>query len=237
MSYCVNCGVKLEQSLETCPLCHTPVINPNSIKSATPTPSNSPFAEMRGEVEPVNKKDIFSWLTIVFASIAVGCLLLNLTLYKGSPWSIPVIGTCILMWVFFCPRMYDNRIPLSVSLIVDVICIALYSYFLTFLTENDLWFFELAVPITIMLSILLLIFFFLYACVSRNLLATVLYFFIEAGFFSIALERFIDQFLGLPLQIGWSAVVFYLCLLISIGLASVLSIRRLRQNAKKIFHI
>ena len=32
MSYCVNCGVKLEESLTKCPLCNTPVINPNILK-------------------------------------------------------------------------------------------------------------------------------------------------------------------------------------------------------------
>ena len=32
MSYCVNCGVKLDPSLERCPLCNTPVINRPSRK-------------------------------------------------------------------------------------------------------------------------------------------------------------------------------------------------------------
>ena len=32
MSYCVNCGVELDASLEVCPLCNTPVLNPNEIE-------------------------------------------------------------------------------------------------------------------------------------------------------------------------------------------------------------
>ena len=31
MSYCVNCGVELEKSIRKCPLCNTPVINPNDL--------------------------------------------------------------------------------------------------------------------------------------------------------------------------------------------------------------
>ena len=31
MSYCVNCGVELDKSLKQCPLCSTPVINPNDV--------------------------------------------------------------------------------------------------------------------------------------------------------------------------------------------------------------
>ena len=29
MSYCVNCGVELNSNEKRCPLCSTPVINPN----------------------------------------------------------------------------------------------------------------------------------------------------------------------------------------------------------------
>ena len=28
MSYCVNCGVELDATASFCPLCHTPVLNP-----------------------------------------------------------------------------------------------------------------------------------------------------------------------------------------------------------------
>ena len=40
MSYCVNCGVKLEESLVRCPLCNTPVMNPNLLDKEKP---ESPF--------------------------------------------------------------------------------------------------------------------------------------------------------------------------------------------------
>ena len=42
MSYCVNCGVRLDASLKKCPLCNTPVIHPN--ETAVPT-SPSPFPD------------------------------------------------------------------------------------------------------------------------------------------------------------------------------------------------
>ena len=37
MSYCVNCGVKLEETLNKCPLCNTPIINPNELKKIRKT--------------------------------------------------------------------------------------------------------------------------------------------------------------------------------------------------------
>ena len=46
MSYCVNCGVKLEESLNKCPLCNTPVINPKGLKKMGLI---SPFPTKEGE--------------------------------------------------------------------------------------------------------------------------------------------------------------------------------------------
>ena len=42
MSYCVNCGVELTESANSCPLCDTPVINPNILNAKRPDP---PFPE------------------------------------------------------------------------------------------------------------------------------------------------------------------------------------------------
>lgn len=54
MSYCVNCGVELDPSLKSCPLCHTPVINPNELKKEV---SSSPYPTQKGQVEVVKRKD------------------------------------------------------------------------------------------------------------------------------------------------------------------------------------
>ena len=47
MSYCVNCGVELDASLKSCPLCHTPVINPRELKD---TPPGFPYQIGRAHV-------------------------------------------------------------------------------------------------------------------------------------------------------------------------------------------
>ena len=54
MSYCVNCGVELESSLVSCPLCNTPVINPNELPYVK---KPSPYPEEMGQVEVVKRKD------------------------------------------------------------------------------------------------------------------------------------------------------------------------------------
>lgn len=58
MSYCVNCGVELDASLEACPLCNTPVVNPKDFAPQNPFPS---FPREKGQVEEVKGRIWAFW--------------------------------------------------------------------------------------------------------------------------------------------------------------------------------
>lgn len=236
MSYCVQCGVKLEQSLKTCPLCHTPVINPNELTSDDLSKGSGPFSTVKGEVEPMKKNDIGLWFTLVYGSTAIACGVLNLFVFNHNYWSIPVIGACIILWLFFCPRMFFPQIPLYLNLIVSAVSVIFYEFAITLMTENDSWFYELALPITLVLMALVALSGVCYRFVAQSLMATVLYFFIDAAFFSIAIECFIDRFIRNDIRIFWSAIVFSVCSVISVALIAILSIKRLRAAVKKRLH-
>ena len=116
MSYCVNCGVKLDPSLERCPLCNTPVINPNEVSHTHPVP---PFPKEKGQVEVVKSKDLAILLSVSLTATAAVCGLLNLLVFSSSPWSLYVIGACLLLWVLFIPAVIYTRMSLYASLLLD----------------------------------------------------------------------------------------------------------------------
>ena len=236
MSYCVQCGVKLEQSLKSCPLCHTPVINPNELNTSNLSDGIGPFATEKGEVEPMKKHDIGLWLTLVFGSTAIACGILNLFVFNHSYWSIPAIGACIILWLFFCPRMFFPQIPIILNLSVSAISIIFYQLAITLMTENDRWFFEIALPITLVLMGLVALSGICYKYVAKSLLATVLYFFMDVGILSVVIEYRVDIFLGQGFHIFWSAIVFSVCAVISIALIAILSMKRLRETVRKRLH-
>lgn len=236
MSYCVNCGVKLEQSLKSCPLCHTPVINPNELNVADLSSTSSPFATVKGEVEPMKKYDIGLWLTLVFGSTAIACGVLNLFVFNHNYWSIPAIGACIIVWLFSCPRMFLPQIPLYLNLIVSAVSVILYELAITLMTQNDRWFFEIVLPITLVLMALTALSGICYRFIAKSLIATVLYFFIDVAFLSIAIECYVDKFLRQEIQIFWSAIVFSVCSVISVALIAILSMKRLRETVRKRLH-
>lgn len=236
MSYCVQCGVKLEQTLKSCPLCHTPVINPNELKAAALADGVGPFATVKGEVEPMKKHDIGLWLTLVFGSTALACGFLNLFVFNHNYWSIPVIGACIIIWLFFCPRMFLPKIPVSANLAASAASVIFYELAITLMTKSDRWFYELVLPITLVIMGLTVLYGMLYTFISKSLIASALYLFIDAAFLSMAIECFVDKFLRQEIHIFWSAIVFSVCAVISVALISILSIKRLRETVRKRLH-
>lgn len=233
MSYCVNCGVKLDPSLDRCPLCNTPVINPNEVSHTHPVP---PFPREKGQVEVVKSKDLAILLSVSLTATAAVCGLLNLFVFSSSPWSLYVIGACLLLWVIFIPAVIYTRIPIYVSLFFDGLAAGLYEYLISFNTADNSWFFRLALPLTALVTAEAILFAFLIRRVSSAFLMTGLYFFVEVGILCAGIELFIRNYLFLPPGLSWAALVLAVCAVIVIALLTILSRSRLRNAVRRRLH-
>lgn len=230
MSYCVNCGVELEASLKNCPLCHTPVINPNELQAVK---NLSPYPTEKGKVDVVKRKDFGILTSIVLIATSLSCLLLNLFVFPDSLWSLFIIGACLVLFVLVFPAVIYTKLPIYISLLLDGVAIGIYLYLITFNTTGDGWFWKLALPIVALTTILVEIFTLLLRSFSVSFLATSLYFFIEAAFLCIGIELLIHHYAGNPLHLTWSAIVLTVCSVIIVLLITLLSVRRLRDAVKR----
>ena len=107
MSYCVNCGVELDATASFCPLCHTPVQNPNQPVDTT---SPRPYPQERKEVPPVARGQLAILLTTVLLSVAVCCWVLNrFFLPTQRLWSMYVIGAVVMIWIWAVPPMLIHK--------------------------------------------------------------------------------------------------------------------------------
>ena len=88
MSYCVNCGVELDPSAKTCPLCGTPAWHPE-LDAPPYFPANS------AAVQPASRREAAILLTAMLVSVSLCCGLLNLFLPTDRPWSLYVIGAAV----------------------------------------------------------------------------------------------------------------------------------------------
>lgn len=233
MSYCVNCGVELDASLGKCPLCNTPVINPSKLEEITKTP---PYPKERGQVDVVKRKDLAILSTITLTATSLCCLLLNIFVFSKTPWSLFIIGACLVLFVVLIPMLLYTRMPIYISLLFDGIAIGFYLYMITFNTSSDKWFHELALPITLLVTILIEIFALLLRSFPVSYITTALYFFLEAAVLCVGVELLIDRYTDSPLKLMWSAIVLTVCSVIAIALITVLSRRRLRDAVRRRLH-
>ncbi len=233
MSYCVNCGVKLDASLKRCPLCDTPVLNPNEFHALTPP---SPFPAEKGQVEVVKRRDLAILLLVVLISSAAVCGLLNLLVFSRSAWSLYVIGACLLIWVLAFPAVLNTRIPIYGCLLCDGLAAALYQYLISFNTAGQEWFFRLALPLTALLTALAISFALLVRGISSAFLMVALYASLELAALCIGIELLIRRFLYLPLRLTWSAIVLAICTVIAVALVTILTLTPLRDEVRKRLH-
>ncbi|MCK4813767.1 MAG: hypothetical protein KAT14_07510 [Candidatus Marinimicrobia bacterium] len=100
MSYCVHCGVKLADYHETCPLCHTKVLNPNA-KIDPQTRDYPKYREHLSRKNTHHMKRLLAGtiLTLVFSMNIVLLLLINLILNRQLSWSLIPVVSLIYVWV------------------------------------------------------------------------------------------------------------------------------------------
>ena len=187
-------------------------------------------------MEVVKSKDLAILLSVSLTATAAVCGLLNLFVFSSSPWSLYVIGACLLLWVIFIPAVIYTRMPIYVSLFFDGLAAGLYEYLISFNTADNGWFFRLALPLTALVTAEAILFAFLIRRVSSAFLMTGLYFFVEVGILCAGIELFIRNYLFLPPGLSWAALVLAICAVIVIALLTILSRSRLRNAVRRRLH-
>lgn len=232
MSYCVNCGVELDPTAVSCPLCGTPVLNPKAPVDRT---SPTPFPIQRREVEPVDRRSMGLLFTGMLASIALCCGVLNwLAFVPQIPWSWYVIGAAGLIWIWSALPLLV-RMPLLLCLLADLAGIAGFLALVAWRTDGWYWYTGLALPIVAMTGLLGGS---LAHCLVRHhsRLTTLLVFLMVLGVYLIGLEVLIDRFNGGTYTPGWSLIAAAVILVVGVIFLIVRLRPRLREEFRRRFH-
>ena len=184
----------------------------------------------------VKRKDVGILITIVLAAAAISCGLLNLFVFTANRWSLLVIGVCVLLFVLAIPVVIYTKLPIYLSLLLDGIAVGVYLYMITYVTPTEQWFWQLAVPIVTLITILVEVFTFLLRKLPVSIIGTTLYLFAEIAILCVGIELFIDRYTDRPLDLSWSAVVLTVCGIIVAALVTILSKKGLREAVRRRFH-
>ena len=204
MSYCVNCGVELDPSAKTCPLCGTPAWHPE-LDAPPYFPANS------AAVQPASRREAAILLTAMLVSVSLCCGLLNLFLPTDRPWSLYVIGAAVMLWVWFTLPMVLRRLPVFFRLTADVAAIGIYVWLISIDLGGSRWFRGLALPMIGWAGVLVFLLSFLLRGGRRSTLSAIALVIGAAGLLAMGIEFCIDRYFRGVWQPGWSLIVLAVC--------------------------
>ena len=152
MSYCVNCGVELEEGTRRCPLCATPVINPNELKMGKPQVSKVYSEKI---VLPKQQRRRFTAFiaTLIMLIPNLVCPLVNIMVASEYGfWAIYVNAASLALWAFFILPFLWKKTEISITILLDTLisCISLYLVSTMFSSKD--WYFKAALPMILLFA-------------------------------------------------------------------------------------
>lgn len=155
MSYCVNCGVELDNSTKKCALCGTEVLNPR-IKVIEQT---TPFSQAEYVPTSIQKQFVSYIISMVMVIPTIICVLCNILIFKQSIWSIGVTSTMFLIWVVFVFPFMTTKFRPYLMWVFDTFSIVIHMYLIFLVARWDFKvFFSVVLPYVLLTSLSILIY-------------------------------------------------------------------------------
>ena len=129
MSYCVNCGVELDDSAKKCVLCGTQVINPAKAQSEVTT--TAPFSQEAHIPKTVKARFLATLISLIMLVPNMACLLVNLLIIKDSFWSAHILSTSVLFWVIFVLPLFKKSKKTYFMWGFDTLAVGAYAFLIT----------------------------------------------------------------------------------------------------------
>lgn len=140
MSYCVQCGVKLSDYHEKCPLCNTEVINPNKpvLRANTDYPDYQVVNEKESKTVKHYVTGIILSLQVFVYSFVV--FLIDWLTGDGITWSLIPILSLALVWITVAYPFFRRKNTFFKLFTYDSIAVTIYIMLLNFIISgNFMW--------------------------------------------------------------------------------------------------
>lgn len=209
MSYCVNCGVELNESAKKCPLCDTPVLNPYSHKDDKPV--STPYSEKMHIPASNSKRYIALMITIVLLIPNVICSIANLIFPESGNWALYLNSTSLLVFILFIsPFLYKKVYP-YLLIVIDVVSILLYIYFFYAIFHEKEWFFKVTLPLVLVFGASVTIFYSWLLKKKRDWPYIVIYLLTIVGIYSIFTDVLFNTYYNTGHIIKYSIIIVVSC--------------------------
>lgn len=140
--YCVNCGVKLEDTEKKCPLCGTVPYHPEIQRKS----EDSLYPPDRYPEYKLNPLSVMAIIITAFLIPVVVCFLCDLEFSGGIVWSGYVNGALALTYIIFILPFWFKKPNPVIFVPCDFLAIIMYAWYICYQTEGN-WFFSFALPV------------------------------------------------------------------------------------------
>ena len=205
MAYCEHCGVELAPSERRCPLCDTPVLDPN--RQEEPAVESS-FPEL---VDLTDKRINTRFLTLLIGLLLLAPLtavvLIDLLTTHDLTWSRYVMGAelCLLAFFVFPSNVKLRRPYLYIA--VDVAVAALYVLMIHAATGAAGWYLAFALPLILALGGTALLGTMICRRRAINKLGKCGWLIILLALLAVAFDLILSRFLFGRASVNWSGYV------------------------------
>ena len=236
MSYCVNCGVELEKSQKRCPLCSTPVINPNEsieIHAIPPYPSDDATTVAR----KIRRMTALLISIILFVPIIL-CPICDLIISYNLTWSRYVVVSVMLGWCYIVPPIILKHNVVLKCAWLYYFSTGIYLYVINMMVTPDKdWFMGIAMPILTYIMAVILIYSVLVKCFNIHITIYVSLGFVFIAVMSIFIEYILMKYNNITDGFIWSMPVTISCVGISFLVLVISRMTKLKASIRKRMHI
>ncbi len=222
--YCANCGVKLADTEQRCPLCGTEAYHPDI---------------ERPEVAPLYPKDfvpksVLSKTTIhiiIFTLFLIPifvCLYADFYINRHITWSSYVLLSVLICYIIVVLPFWFRRPTPAVFVPLDFFLIGLLLQYINYATGGD-WFLTLAFPLITYLGVIVTAASVLLYYLKKGHLYVIGAFFIAIGLYMDVIELFLMVTFKVSFD-GWSLYPMIPLVIIGLGMIAI----SISRNAKAI---
>ncbi len=236
MSYCVHCGVELDPSLSRCPLCKTPVLNPNH-REAVAVPTTYPQENVSVVMRKMRRMTALL-LTVIFMIPTLVCPLCDFIITGQFTWSWYVLISVPFAWLVSVPPIILRHNTLLKCTWIDYFSCNAFLLVLNILsspTQN--WYPTLALPITSFILLAVLLFTFLFRKFDIRPLTVVALSLFMLGVLSIWIECLLIAYNHTGRTLIWSIPVFISCTAVAVLLFIISRMTRLQALIRRKMHL
>jgi hypothetical protein len=236
MPICRNCGVELDEGLDRCPLCQTPLEGEAEQGQASRSPS--PDAQAAGGFSgPPSRLRLWEIVSLFAVSGAAVVTVADFAYSRSITWARFPLASIFFLWTAATVLLFLRRHRLLV-LIGETAALAVFLQALDLLLPGEPWFLTLALPLSILAGALIGADYAAARALKARIFAILALVLASAGLFMLGLEAMINLHYSGAFRLSWSLVVFGCCVpLVGLLLYFQYRLKATRKEMRKIFHL